>query len=56
MPGRPIRSGATSFGLVTVPCRLEAATESHSLNFRRIHLEDGVRIRNRNSACWPARS
>ncbi|WP_329579858.1 Ku protein [Streptomyces sp. NBC_01361] len=47
MPGRPIRSGAISFGLVTVPCRLEAAAESHSLSFRRIRLEDGGRLRYR---------
>ncbi|WP_329126145.1 Ku protein [Streptomyces sp. NBC_01353] len=47
MPGRPIWSGAISFGLVTVPCRLENATESHSVSFRQIHVEDGGRIRYR---------
>ncbi|WP_329625842.1 Ku protein (plasmid) [Streptomyces sp. NBC_01255] len=47
MPGRPIWSGAISFGLVTVPCKLEAATESHSISFRQIHLEDGGRVRNK---------
>ncbi|WP_406110080.1 Ku protein [Streptomyces sp. NBC_01003] len=45
MPGRPIWSGAISFGLVTVPIKLEAATESRSFSLRQIHLEDGGRIR-----------
>lgn len=47
MPGRTIRSGAITFGLVTVPCKLEAATESRSVSFRRTHLGDGGRIRYR---------
>ncbi|MET4923004.1 Ku protein [Streptomyces sp. PSRA5] len=42
-----IWSGAISFGLVTIPIRLLAATEDHSIRFRRIHLEDMGRIRNR---------
>ena len=40
-------SGAISFGLVTVPVKLETATESHSVAFRQVHLEDGGRIRYR---------
>ncbi|MEU8526470.1 Ku protein [Streptomyces sp. NPDC048629] len=40
-------SGAISFGLVTLPCKLESATESHSIAFRQIHTEDGGRIRYR---------
>ena len=40
-------SGAISFGLVTVPCKLESATESRSIAFRQIHTEDGGRIRYR---------
>ena len=42
-----IWSGAISFGLVTVPVKLETATESHSVAFRQVHLEDGGRIRYR---------
>ncbi|EST18138.1 hypothetical protein M877_39630 (plasmid) [Streptomyces niveus NCIMB 11891] len=42
-----IRSGAISFGLVTILIRLQAATEDHSIRFRRIHLEDMGRVRNR---------
>ncbi|MGW7433351.1 non-homologous end joining protein Ku [Streptomyces sp. NPDC054861] len=44
---RPIWSGAISFGLVTVPVKLEPATESHSISFRQIHLEDGGKVRYR---------
>ncbi|MFE1383513.1 Ku protein [Streptomyces sp. NPDC058740] len=44
---RPMWSGAISFGLVSVPITLEPATESHSVSFRQIHLEDGGRIRYR---------
>ncbi|MFE1230293.1 Ku protein [Streptomyces sp. NPDC058745] len=40
-------SGAISFGLVTVPVKLENATESRSVSFRQIHTEDGGRIRYR---------
>ncbi|MEV8353171.1 Ku protein [Streptomyces niveus] len=42
-----IWSGAISFGLVTIPIRLLAATEDHSIHFRRVHLEDMGRVRNR---------
>ncbi|MFE3119694.1 non-homologous end joining protein Ku [Streptomyces niveus] len=31
----------------TIPIRLQAATEDHSIRFRRIHLEDMGRVRNR---------
>lgn len=44
---RHIWSGAISFGLVTVPIKLEPATESHSISFNQIHVEDGGRIRYR---------
>ncbi|MGW2016747.1 non-homologous end joining protein Ku [Streptomyces sp. NPDC001927] len=47
MPARSLWSGAISFGLGTVPCKLETATESHSVAFRQIHVEDGGRIRYR---------
>ncbi|WP_338120201.1 Ku protein [Streptomyces agglomeratus] len=42
---RPIWSGAISFGLVTIPCRVLSATENHSIAFRQFHEADGGRIR-----------
>ncbi|MFE1499809.1 Ku protein, partial [Streptomyces albidoflavus] len=44
---RPLWSGAVSFGLVTVPCKLEAATDRHDVALRQVHLEDGGRVRYR---------
>ncbi|MFD9396434.1 Ku protein [Streptomyces sp. NPDC060000] len=44
---RTIWSGAISFGLVTVPCRVQSATENHSIQFHQYHLEDMGRIRTR---------
>ncbi|MER7623910.1 Ku protein [Streptomyces sp. NPDC126503] len=44
---RPLWTGAVSFGLVTVPIKLVAATESHDVSLRQVHLEDGGRIRYR---------
>lgn len=44
---RPIWTGAISFGLVTIPIKVLPATESHTISFRQIHLEDGGRIRYR---------
>ncbi|MEU9291322.1 Ku protein [Streptomyces sp. NPDC048275] len=44
---RSIWNGAISFGLVSIPIRLVNATESHSISFRQIHLDDGGRIRYR---------
>ncbi|MFI8530121.1 Ku protein [Streptomyces aquilus] len=46
-PVRSIWNGAISFGLVSIPIKLVNATESHSISFRQIHLEDGGRIRYR---------
>ncbi|MEV5984810.1 Ku protein [Streptomyces sp. NPDC052051] len=42
---RSIWNGTISFGLVSIPIKLVNATESHSISFRQIHLEDGGRIR-----------
>ena len=42
---RAIWRGAVSFGLVNVPVRLYSATESHDVQFRQVHREDGGRIR-----------
>ncbi|MFC9844908.1 Ku protein [Streptomyces sp. NPDC060223] len=44
---RSIWNGAISFGLVSIPIKLVNATESHSVSFRQIHLDDGGRIRYR---------
>ncbi|WP_457755453.1 non-homologous end joining protein Ku [Streptomyces scabiei] len=44
---RSIWNGAISFGLVSIPIKLVNATESHSVSFRQVHLEDGGRIRYR---------
>ncbi|GAA2417550.1 Ku protein [Streptomyces mauvecolor] len=40
-------SGAISFGLVSIPCRVLAATENHNINFRQVHLADMGRVRTR---------
>ena len=42
---RAIWKGAVSFGLVSVPVKLYAATESHDVSFRQVHAKDGGRIR-----------
>ncbi|MFF2852725.1 Ku protein [Streptomyces sp. NPDC058001] len=40
-----IWSGAISFGLVTIPIRVEAATENRSIAFHQYHLPDMARVR-----------
>jgi DNA end-binding protein Ku len=42
---RTVWSGAISFGLVTVPCNVQSATEDHSVRFHQYHLEDMGRVR-----------
>jgi DNA end-binding protein Ku len=42
---RTIWNGAISFGLVTVPCNVVSATESHNINFHQYHLVDMGRVR-----------
>ncbi|MER5440098.1 Ku protein [Streptomyces sp. NPDC002790] len=37
--------GAISFGLVTIPVQLFAATEEHDIPLRQVHAEDGSRVR-----------
>jgi DNA end-binding protein Ku len=39
--------GVISFGLVSIPVQLFAATEEHSVSFRQIHASDGGQIRYR---------
>src|SRR5690348_9798111 len=42
---RAIWKGAVSVGLVSVPVKLYAATESHDVSFRQVHAKDGGRIK-----------
>ncbi len=42
---RAIWKGAVSFGLVSVPVKLYAVTESRDISFRQVHAKDGGRIR-----------
>ena len=42
---RAIWKGAVSFGLVSVPVKLYAATETHDVSFRQVHAKDGGRIK-----------
>ncbi|GHB55268.1 non-homologous end joining protein Ku [Streptomyces xanthochromogenes] len=42
---RPIWTGAISFGLVTIPIRVVAATENRNIAFHQVHLEDMARVR-----------
>lgn len=42
---RAMWSGAVSFGLVSVPVKLYAATASHDIRFHQVHGADGGRIR-----------
>jgi len=39
--------GVISFGLVSIPVRLFAATEEHGVSFRQVHVSDGGQIRYR---------
>ncbi|GGF56748.1 non-homologous end joining protein Ku [Marmoricola endophyticus] len=42
---RAIWKGAVSFGLVSVPVKLYAATQSQDISFRQVHASDGGRIK-----------
>jgi DNA end-binding protein Ku len=42
---RPVWTGAISFGLVTIPCRVVSATENHNIAFHQVHLADMGRVR-----------
>ncbi len=42
---RSIWKGAVSFGLVSVPVKLYAATQDHDIRFHQVHPADGGRIR-----------
>ncbi|AWI32735.1 Ku protein [Streptomyces tirandamycinicus] len=49
----PLASTAVTFGLVSIPVQIVAATEDHSVRFRQIHRSDGgqVRIQKRCEVC-----
>ncbi|WP_326791353.1 hypothetical protein OHA79_01310 [Streptomyces sp. NBC_00841] len=44
---RALWSGYISFGLVTLPVQLFAATKAHSAGMHQVHASDGARIRHR---------
>ena len=44
---RAMWTGAVSFGLVSVPVKLYAATQNHDVRFHQVHGADGGRIRQR---------
>jgi len=45
MPAHAIASGTISFGLVSVPVRLYAATKSKSISFNLLHVKDKSRLK-----------
>jgi DNA end-binding protein Ku len=47
---RPVWTGAISFGLVTIPVKLFAATESHTVSFHQYRRGTGERIHHRRVA------
>jgi DNA end-binding protein Ku len=44
---RSIWNGTIAFGLMTVPVKLHTATESKTVHFTEVHLDDGARIEHR---------
>jgi DNA end-binding protein Ku len=44
---RSIWNGTIAFGLMTVPVKLHTATESKTVSFREVHLDDGAHIEHR---------
>jgi DNA end-binding protein Ku len=44
---RSLWNGTIAFGLVAVPIKVYAATESHTVHFREVHAKDGSRIEHR---------
>jgi DNA end-binding protein Ku len=47
MPPRSVWNGTISFGAVHVPIKLYSATQSQSISFTEVHLEDGAKIEHR---------
>src|SRR4051812_22428551 len=44
---RSIWNGTIAFGLMTVPVKLHTATESKTVHFTEVHLDDGAKIEHR---------
>src|SRR3954451_18179628 len=44
---RSIWNGTIAFGLMTVPVKLHTATDSKTVHFHEVHLDDGARIEHR---------
>ncbi len=44
---RSIWNGTVTFGLMTVPIKLYTATQSKTVRFREVHLEDGAKVEHR---------
>jgi DNA end-binding protein Ku len=47
MAPRSIWNGTVAFGLMSVPVKLYTATESKTVHFHEVHLEDGARVEHR---------
>src|SRR3954452_9973939 len=47
MAARSIWNGTIAFGLMSVPVKLHTATESKTVHFREVHLDDGAKIEHR---------
>ena len=47
MAPRSLWNGTLTFGLVNVPVKVYTATESKSIRFHQVHLDDGARIEHR---------
>src|ERR1700712_3083858 len=47
---RSMWKGTVSFGLVSIPVKLYAATEQHDVSFRQVRGSDGARIRYKRGA------
>ena len=50
MAARPIWTGSISFGLVTLPVKLYAATESKTIHFHNLERDTGERVRHKRVA------
>src|SRR4051795_9929122 len=47
MAARSIWNGTIAFGLMTVPVKLHTATDSKTVHFREVHLDDGAKVEHR---------
>src|SRR5215204_4176346 len=44
---RSLWNGTITFGVIAVPVKLYTATESRTVHFREVHLDDGAKIEHR---------